>query len=340
MIDYAGVVERTNLLDLVQQAGANMRRAGKEWRGKCPLHSGDNPTAFSVYEDAGHARWKCWTHDCGQGDALDFVMKWLGVGKDEAYQYLGGDKGIGPKEIARLAVERAERVEKALQDTIAEANRALDELRRAHKWVEYHAFLDRSDDARQIWRARGVPDVWQDLWQLGYCPDFAYKSEGELYHSPTISIPIFDGINKEPCNIRHRLLSPMYPSDKYRPDRPGLRASPFICDTDNAANLENVLVVEGEVKSMIAYITLDSAKWQVMGIPGKKIFRDLIPKLRGRQVVVCLDPDALPEAEEMARSVSGRVMEIQYKIDDAINAGMIDKVMLRQLIRASRKIRS
>ena len=84
MNDYAGIVDRTDLVDLVQKAGGMLKRAGREWRCSCPLHGGDNPTGFAVYEDSGHARWKCWTNDCGQGDALDFVQKWLGYTKDEA----------------------------------------------------------------------------------------------------------------------------------------------------------------------------------------------------------------------------------------------------------------
>lgn len=90
---------------------------------------------------------------------------------------------------------------------------------------------------------------------------------------------------------------------------------------------------------MVAYITLDSTKWQVMGIPGKNYFRQMVPLLKGRQVVICLDPDALTQAIDMARQVGGRVMEISEKIDDAINAGMIDKDMLRCMIRSSRKIK-
>ena len=77
-----------------------------------------------------------------------------------------------------------------------------------------------------------------------------------------------------------------------------------------------------------------------MGIPGKRIFKDLIPQLQGRQVVICLDPDALHEADEMARAVSGRVIELTDKIDDVINAGVLDRDMLRRLIRASRKVKA
>lgn len=45
-------------------------RRGKYWRGRCPIHNGDNPTAFSVNIDT--LAWTCFTH-CGSGSVLAFV---------------------------------------------------------------------------------------------------------------------------------------------------------------------------------------------------------------------------------------------------------------------------
>lgn len=43
---------------------------GKYWRGRCPLHQGDNPTAFCV--NAETLAWNCFTR-CGKGSALAFI---------------------------------------------------------------------------------------------------------------------------------------------------------------------------------------------------------------------------------------------------------------------------
>jgi hypothetical protein len=334
------ITRNADLVSLVEKAGGQPKKSNSEWRSFCPLHGGHNPTSFAIYNESGKQYWKCFTRaECGGGDAIDFVMKWQGIQFLQAIEYLGGGRQIDRAEMAKFAAERAERAARELENQIARAQTTLAELRQAQNWIYYHDQLDQNEEYRQLWNVRGVPDVWQDLWYLGYAPCFTASTPMGLWKTPTLSIPIFaEGNATDPVSLRHRLLNPPAPGDKYRPERPGLKAAPFVADPENKP--DNVLVVEGEIKAMVSYITLDSTKWQVMGIPGKRIFHDLIPQLRGRQVVVCLDPDALPEAEEMARAVSGRVLEIQFKIDDAINAGMIDKDMLRQLIRASRKVRS
>ena len=337
MNDYAGIVERTSLVELVERASGKLKRSGKDWRCACPLHGGDNPTGFTVYQEAGHERWKCWTGDCGQGDVLDFVQKWLGFTKEEAYQYLGGERKVDPQEMARLAVERAERIEKALQETIAKANKALADLRASRKWLEYHEELNRSENGRFIWNSRGVPDVFQELWQLGFCQDFVYKSDDGLWHSPSLAIPIFDGKSKEPVNIRHRILNPINPNDKYRPEKPGLKASPFICDAEHL-DLDNILLVEGEIKSMVTYVNLDSPKWQVIGILGKKSYHEICEQLKGRKVWVLFDPDADEQAQDAANIIGGaRVISLPMKVDDALNSGYLDTQSLRFLLRNAKR---
>jgi hypothetical protein len=334
MRDFAGVVLKTNMVDLAAKAGSRMRRAGSEWRGNCPLHNGKDTNSFAVYNEAGKQKWKCFSHDCGQGDALDFVQAWLGFDRDAAYDYLGGERNIDPQEAMRLATIRAATVEKALAETIAQAQKALDELRAARSWLKYNANLD--EVSRELWRERGIPDVWQDIWQLGFCPQFTVKTGSGLWTTSTLSIPIFDK-SPEPINVRHRLLNPPTPTDKYRPDRPGLKASPFLCDPDIGFDCERILVIEGEIKSMVTYITLDDTELQVVGIPGKNYLKDLTDRLKGHQVTICLDPDAKEQAEAMAREVGGYVLHLRGKIDDVILESALDKWTLRKILTNARK---
>jgi len=49
---------------------AGLVRRGMRLRGCCPLHGGDNPTAFSVDDERG--LWHCFTA-CGGGDVVDLV---------------------------------------------------------------------------------------------------------------------------------------------------------------------------------------------------------------------------------------------------------------------------
>ena len=83
------ILSRVNLEDIAQQAGTKLHRAGNDWRGKCPLHKGDNPTAFSVYVgEGGYERWHCHTKCDAGGDAIDFVQRWQGLDFMGAVKYL------------------------------------------------------------------------------------------------------------------------------------------------------------------------------------------------------------------------------------------------------------
>lgn len=78
-----------SLEDLAQQAGAKLQKSGGELRGTCPLHKGDNPTAFVIYTDPnGHSRWHCHTKCDAGGDAIDFVQRWQGLDFMGAVKYL------------------------------------------------------------------------------------------------------------------------------------------------------------------------------------------------------------------------------------------------------------
>lgn len=323
----------TDLVSLVENAGAQLRKHGNEWRGSCPLHNGNNPTGFVVYET--EKRWQCFSGDCGNGDALDFVMKWKDMKLVDAYRFLGGKDKIDPLEVSRLAEERAQRTIREMETKLVEYKRVLDDLKQTQVWLKYANELENNARAQQLWKMRGIAEDLQTYWQLGYCPDFTVNTDAGKWHTDTLTIPIF-GKDWSPLNLRHRLLNPYNPKDKYRPDRPGLKAEPFLCDPDIGYDCERVLVVEGEIKSMVTYATLNSDKWQVIGIPGKNT--KVADKLQHSDVFICLDPDARDEARDLAKATRGRIMDIPGKIDDMIIDGEIDRVSLQNLIRAARRV--
>lgn len=333
-LDY--IIEKNDLIAMAERAGTSMKKGPTDWRGCCPLHKGKDPDAFAIYVEDGKQKWKCFSGDCGCGDVLDFYAAWHGITLQRAIQELKGDSKPDPQAILRAATERAERAEKQLQATIALAQKALTDLREARAWEKYHAELEASDDARLMWANRGIPDVWQDLWRLGYCDRFTVNTRDGQLITPTLAMPIF-GPGWELLNIRHRLLNPINPKDKYRPDRAGLPAAPFMADPDLGTEAENYLIVEGEIKGMVVYITLDSTHWQVLGIPGKSWFPHIAPKLKGKRVVICFDPDAETEAAQAAKDTGGKVIKLQDKIDDLINAGILGRDDLRGLIKGAQK---
>lgn len=67
------IKSRLSLRSLAEEAGAQFKTDSSP----CPLHSGDNPTAFRLYAD--DQRWHCFTHcpqDRNDGDLITFYMRW------------------------------------------------------------------------------------------------------------------------------------------------------------------------------------------------------------------------------------------------------------------------
>jgi DNA primase len=61
---------------LLRSEGVKLSASSGGFRSPCPLHGGDNPTAFSAFLDAKNSwRWKCHSHDCGSGDAISYLQK-------------------------------------------------------------------------------------------------------------------------------------------------------------------------------------------------------------------------------------------------------------------------
>jgi 5S rRNA maturation endonuclease (ribonuclease M5) len=78
-MDYATIKSLVNMPKLLDRLGYQLDKSG---RSACPIHKGDNKTAFSVSND-GQA-WKCHTKcDCG-GDIFTFIEKLEGVSNPQA----------------------------------------------------------------------------------------------------------------------------------------------------------------------------------------------------------------------------------------------------------------
>jgi hypothetical protein len=337
-MDITSTLLKTDLIEIAESAGATFHKVNSEWRSCCPLHGGNNKNAFAVYTGAdGKQRFTCFTAGCGSGDVFDFVMKWKGCNFVDAYHYLGGQDSIDPAEIARAAEIREQRAREAKEEKEREHARALADLQAARTWEAYHANLD--GQSRDLWHKRGIHDAWIDWWQLGYCPNFAISADGARYVTPSLTIPIQD-TTCQVINVRHRLLSPPNPNDKYRPDRPGLPAAPFIAYPGIGFDVDRVLVLEGELKAAVTFQVLwtDNVTIQVVGIPGKNQFRGIANDLKGHDVYICFDPDAGEQAREAARAVGGKVITLPVKIDDAIIDGLLSRRDLLMRLKTARKV--
>jgi hypothetical protein len=333
MYDVDKIKSENSLLHIAELAGAQFTKHGPEWRSACPIHGGDNKSGFAVFDN--ESRWACFTNDCGTGDVIEFVQKWRNLDFTGACEWLGGQHETDPVKNEEIKRQRIEERNKRLEAEEERKTDLLKEIAETKNWVKYSTILDDNPKYQAIWESQGIPPSWQSYWQLGYCKSFRAVSDGNLFESPSLTIPIFQ--NSEIRNIRHRLLKPMNPKDKYRPERTGLGALPFYCDADKMYNFDRILYVEGEKKAMVTYLTLDSIKWQVIGIPGKNQWKKELDKLDGQKVFILLDPDALDQAREFAKVTNGYYIKLPLKIDDAINAGLLDKNGIRTLMKGAKR---
>jgi hypothetical protein len=210
----------------------------------------------------------------------------------------------------------AERIESE-QSELKKAQRAIELLRREQKWIEYHDGLT-DEHGLNFWRSKGVPDWAIDYYQLGWCPDKVIWSNNFEYHTPTATIPVF-APGWQLVNIRHRLINPPEPGDKYRPDRAGIPAALYLSDPDKSPHGECILV-EGEIKTIVVACNLDNPNLYICGLPGKTPRQDLLDTLANcDRIHVLLDPDATKQAFEIVKQLGkrARLVRMPVKPDDA-----------------------
>ena len=330
---------RINLVALAEQAGSRLKRCGGEWRGNCPLHGGENPSGFVIYDNG--RRWTCFTGDCGSGDALMFIMKHRNVGLLKAIEIGTGGVTLSPEETARIQAEQAQRAARELQESIKRAQAVLEEIQQAQIWLKYNEQLHASEEGQAWWENRGVPESFQEIWQLGYESDRRIWVGDEI-RLPTATIPLF-GHGWQCNNVKHRLIGAPEGVGKYRYEYENGKSPLFIANPD-LEKADTTVVVEGEIKAMVTYITLDQPSWQVIGMPGKSTKIDRIKPLleSSGNVFVCCDPDTGKLNEKIASELGAercRIVDTPVKIDDYILACDISKKQLLTIFNQSRRIK-
>lgn len=329
MFNVDEILQKTDLIDLVEKAGGVV----KNRRCACPIHGGHDETGFSIYHKDGRDLWICFSGDCGGGDAISFVQAWRGWDFKRACEFLGGNVQADPQEMKRLADERMARAKKELEEKQARHEAARRELQVAELHLQYHNGM--AGWGKALWYERGLDEGMQDFFTLGACDDFVINGD---YHTPTLTIPILDEQRKL-LNIKHRLIKPQKPNDKYRPERSGLGAfPPFLAIPEMGYDGGLVIVVEGEIKAMVTWARLDESDIQVIGVPGRTQFKAIAEQLKSKNVVVIPDPGAEKDAFDFAKQIGARYLPMPDKVDDYILATNPNPSELYSLIKQARRV--
>jgi len=341
--DITAVHNKSDLIQYVTMAGGKPERDNaKRYSCACPLHGGENESAFSIYFDNGIWKWHCFTGDCGTGDSISFVMKWQNLKFPQACEWILGEQIV---DIESLKVSAEERLRQAIQDEEAarlKKEARVRELQVTEKHLQYHNACKNYQWARDMWITAGLDEGLQDFFYLGAREDFTYYEHEKEYHSPTLTIPYFNE-QYNPIFINHRLVNPHDPKRKYRPEMSGLDVPEFLAVPPMGYDGELVIVVEGAKKSMVTWSKAPTGT-QVIGVSTQGTYYRLEEKLKGKKVIVIPDPDKVTEKNKkvlaqsgnLARAVNGRVLRLPYKIDDYIVEMKMSENQLYSLLKQAR----
>jgi DNA primase len=146
------VRQRADLVEIVSEH-TRLKRAGRTWRGPCPLHGGEGPN-FSV--DPGKNLFKCFT--CGEsGDVFSFPMKMLGMGFLDAVRFVAARAGV------EIPEEEAE-VREDPHAPLHEANAF------AADWFRRQLLADTGREARDYLARRGIDADASERFGIGWAP--------------------------------------------------------------------------------------------------------------------------------------------------------------------------
>jgi hypothetical protein len=92
------------IAEYLESCGHPLRHTVEGWRGRCPIHRGENPTTFHVSPDG--RLWHCF-RGCGGGDLIELIRRMEGISFGSACARLGAQSGH-PGPLARLKKQRLE----------------------------------------------------------------------------------------------------------------------------------------------------------------------------------------------------------------------------------------
>lgn len=150
--------EKVSVVELAEHLGTRLRPSGKDLRGPCPVHGGNNPTSFAVDPEAGV--WFCYSCLRG-GDVIELGRHAWGYSKAEVAMAAADllhqfGHEIPPRPASWF---RKQERQKPLRDAIAEAKRRSFQRRLFRLFEPYLSRVEdpekRGAEARELWRALG-----------------------------------------------------------------------------------------------------------------------------------------------------------------------------------------
>jgi len=251
------IKQRVTVRELAEEAGAVFRRDSS----RCPLHGGDNPTAFHLYEDG--RKWRCFTN-CPEGqnggDVFAFYMAWRKVDFATAKAELAARCGAeGTARVVSRVVLPAAPPE-PLQLPPGEVWQAM--AWGFTLWCEEQLAGEQGTVAREYLKARGLHQKTWEAWHLGWNPRL-WKRDGQTWGLDAEPVWLHSGITIPHINAEGQLwgikirvfeggVAVRDAGRKYRGPRGGMGRGMMFGDL-HFARREALLLVEGEFDALLAW---------------------------------------------------------------------------------------
>jgi len=342
MFDTAQIKKK--MMEAVESRLGKGKKNGDHLMYLCPFHRERTPS-FAVYEDHFH----CYGCEIS-GDVIKFIQMFDKVDFKEACHRLGAE-AADDKQLNDWKAE----LEKRRLEEEAKKKEARSVYNDSGPWKAYHQALDAK--AREQWEKWGIAKPFQDWWKLGWTPDRGYEFDGQIFHTPAFTMPMWSFPNGQPSHVQtcqYRLVKYQDGAGKFRFEK-GLGTAAFITHNDwglGGVDLgtPQVLVLEGPRKAAtIVAMGVAPEHTQVIGIPSKGDTGGIVEILKlYERVWVWLDPDVrfkpsnAPETWEawdvkLCKTIGKQARYIRYgmKSDDAVLAKELDKYDIMRLLKSA-----
>ena len=367
-MDIEKLLSAVDLNDLAARAGATLKQNGHGSTSACPLHHGDNPTAFVIQRKEGKQLWYCFSRCHEGGDAIDFMRKWKGLGFLEAVQELATLYHV---DIGELHTK----------DAAAENSRRLvtDVLNLAAAFFRQQLWTVTDQAGMLYLKGRGFSDETIKAAGWGFTTgglglqDYLKKNGGNIDLAHEIGLVRRDGLDFT-ANRDGQVAAPhgyiIFPHygdnerviyfssravenpDSPRPD-PGdksrnLPGPRHLYRADVPGQYDRVILVEGPIDAETSR-QLGFSTWALCGLGGKLEPGDLAALKRREQVLIATDNDAA--GIEAITKLEGKVGQLATSLgpltmimppvpegkdfNAALQLGTLDKAMLAGLVKGS-----
>lgn len=307
-------------------------RGNGEWSSACPTCGGggkrfDKSDRLRLFAASAGYNARVWCRRCGH------------------FEWADQNTNARPDPV-KIQEAKELRVKLAEQEA-ARLRAKIDELKTGAYWKGYHDAMQ--EPHRALWRQAGIPNEFQDYWELGFVNEKRIKYDGKDYTSPAMSIPYFKQ-GREPINIQYRLTNPPIPSDKYRFSY-GLKPDLWLAEPDSEPR-NACLLMEGMKKAAVTFIEVvvkARQQYSVVAAPSKTPGQHMIENLSECDVVyVVLDPDAYvpakmgkaTEAQRLGEMLGDRARFVRLpdKADDLFIDYDFDVYTFMQYMRTATKV--